>query len=268
MCTFGNPTFTRSLRVLSIFSLIVLVSLIIVWSVNGCSDNGNDDDDNDNDDTFTPIDDDDDDDNNDDDAPLPIFEIDFEDYELGYLDHPDWEKGREDGASRMEIVDIGKDGGGQALQVQGGTAQGDIVQYFYQYESIDADFSVEFDFMPADGAYFAFGLYEQGSINTTEEVIIEMQPPNGYVLAYIKGSSSGRNCGVADYDTWHTATVVVHIADETFDVLLDGDATLCADMDFLTGGQNPFSYFGVMETSAEGYGGTVTLDNFLGEITE
>jgi hypothetical protein len=178
------------------------------------------------------------------------LEIDFEDYSPGPLGAP-WNISS-GGASTASIITISKDGSGQELFINGGTADGDYLYATYTFGSLDFDFSISFDYWYASGASGRFDVDQSGGS-------IE-------ILSSIGGGdrmyANATDCGAVSPDSWIKVTYLIDNAASTYTVLLDDAATDCNDIAFQVGGY-PLAKLSCMDEFNAGRGGFIYWDNIV-----
>jgi len=223
----------------------------------GADDTSLDDDSGNNDDTL--VDDDADDDT------LVVFDIDFEEYELGPLGAP-WDVPILSGASTAQIIELSKNGSGKALRIDGGTALNDTVGCGYRFADTAADMRFDADLRAASGATFGFRVLQHRQSGWVVEAEVSIDVGEGLVIAHDFSDLFWTQCGPVINDDWMKLSLQFNYNNAVYDVLINDEASSCAGMRLAHVYPRPFGAIGVIDYNPDGLGGIVDFDNFKGKV--
>ncbi len=184
-----------------------------------------------------------------------VLNVDFDTYSAGTLGSP-WRLWPSFGESAMSIA--ASPGHGQVLLLHGGKTYGHYVTADLGLSSSSPEIEAEFDILPDSGAAFVWSLAGEGSSMGRRRIRLQRAPGSPKLVASAVPSGDTA-CGTLASGTWSTITLAVNTADESFDVLINGEPTDCVGI--ASELEAPFHHVQVMDASNPDWGGDVRFDN-------
>jgi len=194
-----------------------------------------------------------------DDDTTELFDIDFEDYDLGNLPSP-WTV-EEGGNSYVEIVNDPTKRTGKVLNIAGGDQVGDYVYATYPVTHSSDLIAIEYDVhVPGNGS-----AYVQFKQTGDTDIIGRLNMVGGTQTIQFDYMNNWANCGSFSGNTWYNVRIEFDFSAMTADVYLDNALTQCENTPL-----NPnatFDHLGQIvftDYSGAGEGGVPKFDNFYG----
>ena len=189
-------------------------------------------------------------------ADTVVFSDNFQAAPTGPLGAP-WSIAAGTGVSTAVVADTPDHG--RVLNLRGSAASGDFLSAIVVFSAPATEIQYSYAVNPSAGSAFVTTFRGTGGYSSRR--ISLQQGPNSTLTS--QSSSGSVSCGSLTPGVWSTVTLRVHAtaAVHTFDVLINDAPTSCTGI--ITRQVSPFRSITLMDSSTEGWGGSVLFDDFL-----